>query len=316
MTVTVSPPDKESLSGGWYKPMGFTLQVIGNHPAVIIAADESFGRFGPMNPVEHPDFTFHFFEHSVVDDSPGKPVFREHDHLVYQTTGRGSTLVADTQKGLVFGYFSPATLANTAYFRWHFLELAFFRMLEARGLMGVHGAGVVKNNRAILLRAKSGSGKTTLAYAAARRGFRALAEDVVWLDRQRNRWWGMPWSFHLLPDAKELFPELIGYKPVLQTNNEMKLEVNLEELWPDSTLYTAEPGVVLFLERRPVGASRLEQIDRDTAHKLWPAGKAGLEMTSPHHKLYVDELLANNTYRLFFGDDIENAVGLLDTLVA
>ena len=44
--------------------------------------------------------------------------------------------------------------------------------------------------------------------------------------------------------------------------------------------------------------------------------KYGLEMTSPHHKPYVDELLSNNTYRLFFGDDIDNAVGLLDTLIA
>ena len=245
MTITVSPPEKEMLLHGWYQPMGFVLQIVTNHPAVIKAAEESFGRFGSTLPAERLDFTFHFFEHNVANDPPGQPVFREHGHLLYQTTGRASTLVADTDTGVAYGYFSLDTLTDTSYFRWHFLELAFFRMLEARGLMGVHGAALVKNNRAVLLRAKSSGGKTTLAYAAARKGFKALAEDVVWLDKQRGYWWGMPWSFHLLPDAKNLFPELAPYQPVLQTNKEMKLEVNLEELWPGSTTFSATPTFVL-----------------------------------------------------------------------
>ena len=107
--------------------------------------------------------------------------------------------------------------------------------------MGVHGAALAKNGRALLLRAQSGGGKTTLAYAGARRHYQALAEDVVWLDREQGRWWGMPWSFHLLPDAKTLFPELTPFEPILQTNDELKLEVNLEHVRPGSTTVSAKP---------------------------------------------------------------------------
>ena len=178
----------------WLQPLGFTLRIISNVPAIIEAAEVSFGGFGPAQATESPDFTFHLFEHDVDDGRPGQPIFRREESLLYQTTGRDSTLAADLAGGFALGYFSPSTLANPAFFRWHFLELALFQMLEAGGLMGVHSSALVKNGKAFLLRAPGGCGKTTLAYAGARSKFQALAEDVVWLDAQRNLWWGVPWS--------------------------------------------------------------------------------------------------------------------------
>ena len=298
----------------WFQPMGFNLRITSDSQTVIEAAEVSFGRFGPAKPTDMPDFTFRFFEHDVDAGQLGKPIFRMERNLLYQTTGPDSTLVADLAAGFAFGYFSATTLAHQAFFRWHFLELAFFIMLESKGLMGVHGAALVKNGKAILLRAQSGDGKTTLAYAGARSKFRALAEDVVWLDRQRNLWWGMPWSFHLLPDAKKLFPELVSYSPVLQTNGEMKLEVNLEDIRPGSTTVSAQPGAVVLMERLVGGKSKLEPVDQATARRLWEAGRTGLEMKLPHHAQYIEALLNQRIYRLYFGDDIETSLGLLEPL--
>lgn len=307
--------DHSNLQTVYFQPMDFCLQIISNSPKVIAAAETSFGRFGPARPSETPDLTFRFFEHNLDDGPPNKPVFRMDGSLLYQTTGRDSTLVADLDRGLAYGNFSPTTLANQAHFRWHFLELAFFVMLEARGWMGVHGAALVKNGLAILLRAPSGGGKTTLAYAGARRTYQALAEDVVWLDREQQRWWGIPWSFHLLPDAKKLFPELAKHEPVLQTNNEMKLEVDLETVRPGSTTVSARPGPVVFVERRVGSHSLLEAIDMAEAQALWPAARTGSEMTRPHHQAHLKTLLTNNPcYRFYFGDDIEQGVTLLDRL--
>lgn len=295
--------------------MGFSLCLISNSPAIISAAETSFRRFGPPQAVEPPDFTFRLMAHALDDGPPAQPVFRMEGDLLYQTSGRDSTLVADLSGGFAFGYFSPTTLANPAFFRWHFLELAFFMMLESRGLMGVHGAALVHNGQAVLLRAQSGGGKTTLAYAAAAGGkFQALAEDVVWLDGRQSLWWGMPWSFHLLPDAKKLFFELAPYEPVLQTNGEMKLEVNLETIRPGSTTVSARPKAIVLVERLAGGKSRLEALDPAEARAIWPAGSTGLEMKLPHHQTHLEALFQHKTYRLYFGDDIKKGVDLLGSV--
>lgn len=298
-----------------FQPMGFTLAVTSNSRAILEAAQVSFGRFGPAPPETPPDFTFRLFAHDVDEEPAGRPVFHMDGHLLYQTTGRGATLVVDVAAGVAFGNFSAATLANPAYFRWHFLELAFFVLLEARGWMGVHGAALAHKHKAVLLRAQSGGGKTTLAYAGARRKFQALAEDVVWLDPTRKLWWGTPWFFHLLPDAKRLFPELEPHIPILQTNAELKLEVDLETIRSNSTTVSARPGAILFVERLPGGPSRLEPLDEAQARALWPAGQTGWEMQLPHHPAHLNRLLSENPcYRFYFGDDIDRGVDLLEPL--
>jgi hypothetical protein len=311
------PPKLDPHFGeAWFQPMGFIVQLVTNHPSILAAAETSFGRFGSTLPTAAPDFTLRLFAHQMDDGQPGTPVFRIEGSLLYQTTGRDSTLVADLERGVVFGYFSPTTLANPAFFRWHFLELAFFMFLEARGLMGVHGAALVKDGQGVLLRARSGGGKTTLAYAAVTRGpFQALAEDVVWLDGRQPLWWGMPWSSHLLPDATKFFPELAAYKPILQTNGEMKLEVNLETIRPGSTTTTAQPKAIVLVERVTDRRSRLELVSAEQAQAAWAAGAAGLEQKLPHHQAHLEALISQHRiYRLYFGTEIAAAVGLLESI--
>ncbi len=303
------------ISESFFQPMGFSLRLLSNSPAIVNAATASFGRFGPATPTDAPDLTFHLFAHALEEPPPGSPTYRTAGDLVYQTTGV-STLLADRGRGLAYGYFSPQVLANPAYFRWHFLELAFFVMLARRGLMGVHGAAIARNDQAILLRAPSGGGKTTLAYAAARHRFQALAEDVVWLDFAEERWWGTPWHFHLLPDAKKLFPELAGHEPVLQINQECKLEVDLEQLRAGSTTVSARPGPIVLVQRTPGQPSRLEPLPLPSARSLWLAAQTGAELAYPDYHRHLDALLDDNAYRLTSGDDFESSLDLLETLIA
>lgn len=302
----------------WFQPMGFSLHIITDSPAVLAAAETSFGGYGPARPGPTPDFTFRLFQADAPPEAgpPAQPVFHTEGDLACQTLGTEARLVADRATGRVEGRFSARILANPPFFRWHFLEFAFFVMLAGRGVMGVHASALAKNGRAILLRAQSGGGKTTLAYAGARRKFQALAEDVVWIDWQRQVWWGAPWSFHLLPDAKNHFPELAPYEPVLQTNGEMKLEVNLEHVRPGSTAVCARPGPVVLVERAPGQKSRLEPVGLPEAKAAWQAGYAGGEREFPDYERRVEALLGDNTYRLYFGDDIEGSVDLLEPLFA
>jgi len=234
-----------------------------------------------------------------------------------QRAGSAARLVADRAAGRAWGRFAPHVLAAPAYFRVHFLELALFVMLAPRGLMGVHAAACVRGGRAVLLRAPGRGGKTTLAYAAARRRFQALSEDVVWIDAARGCWWGTPWWFHLRPEAGALFAELAGRAPEVTLRGEPKLAVEMEALRAGSTVPRARPGPVVLLGRRR-GRSRVEPLGALAALDRWAAGSAGTEADFPGYGRRVRELLAGNAWALEVGDgaaEIERALDLIERLL-
>ncbi len=297
------------------KPMGYTLLVSSNSSAIIDTARTAFGRFGEPVADAPVDFTFRMFAHNQsTGKSPGTPRFRRDGNLLHQSAGYDNTLAADLAAGAAFGYLSQAVVQNVSFLRRHFLELALFQMLETRGWMGVHAAAPAKNGQAILLRAPAGGGKSTLTFAGLRSGFQLLSEEVTWIAPGGDVWWGIPWWLHLLPDARHLFPELAGFEPVLQANGEMKLEVDVEQIRPGSTIFTAQPGPLVFLERTPDGTSQLEQIDEAAARKLWPAAQTGLESQLAHHSAHINRLLQRPVFRLTAGDDIQANLNLLESL--
>lgn len=202
-----------------------------------------------------------------------------------------------------------------AAFRSHVLLYGFLSQLRDHGLMAVHGSALVKDGRAVLLRGPGGVGKTTLAYAGARGRFRLLSEDVVWVDLRDRLWRGIPWHVHLLPDASRLFPELAGRPAVLESAGKMKLEVDLDTVRPGSTATEARPGPIALLEREPGASSRLEPLDPAAAWELWRRSPAGTEEDFPGYAHQVGDLLKNGAWRLRLGTDLDEALGLLETLL-
>lgn len=302
----------------WFRPLGLSLRLVTDSPAVRDAAEAAFGGFGGLGPGEpgNPDFTLRLFAHGVDDELPLRTVLREDGPLVYQSAGRGSTLVLDRQAGVGFGYFSPAVLADPVFFRWHFLDLALFYLLESRGFLGLHGAALARDGRSLLLRAPSGSGKSTLVYAASRRRFQALAEDLVWLAPGDAEVWGMPWTFHLLPDAVGLFPELDGRASTVRHNGEAKVAVDLERMRPGSTAPRATLAGIVLLRRDPGGRSHLEPAGPEEIHDGWKTGAAGREAQAPGYEDRIGALLRTlPVHRLHLGDDLEAALDLLEPLL-
>ena len=250
--------------------------------------------------------------------------------MIFNALGR--TLLLETGSDAIlalakdtFGRFGPAVgspdvvlhlpsqpLDNPATFRSEVLLLGFLSRLRQHGLMAVHGSAVVRDGRAILLRGPSGSGKTTLAYAAARSRFQALAEDVVWIDLEAGLWRGIPWFFHLLPDASRLFPELAGIPAVWESAGKIKLEVDLDSIRPGSTVTEARPGPVVLLER--AAANGLEPVGPAEALDLWRRCPAGTEESFPGYGGHVEEILKDGAWRLRLGTDLEGALDLLETL--
>jgi hypothetical protein len=314
-----------------YLPMGLVLELVTNSTLILEAAHGCFGGFGDVCgiggdggaggdgavPVERPpDLVLRLFaegEEPAADED--QPLLRCSGPYLYQASGGGSVLVADRAAGMAFGHLAPSTVANVPLLRSRYLEAALGYLLECRGFVGLHGAAVARGGRGLLLRGRSGQGKTTLAYAAARRGMRAVAEDVVWVDTGGARWWGMPWRFHLLPDARRLFPELAGLPPVRQLNDEWKVEVDLEEMRRGSTAASAAPGPVVLLERRTGAASSLEAVAPDAARRAWLDGSAEREAEVPAYEAAMDALLRGGAWRLRLGDDLDAAVDLLGSLL-
>jgi hypothetical protein len=216
---------------------------------------------------------------------------------------------------VAFGHLAPATVADMPLLQSRYLEAALGYLLECRGFVGVHAAAVARGGRGLLLRGRSGQGKTTLAYAAARRGLQAVAEDVVWVETARQRWWGRPWTFHLLPDARQLFPELAGLKPERQLNDEMKLVVDLELVRRGSTAPSAAAGAVVLLERQRGRASALVALEPAAARREWDEGSAARESEPPAYGGAVDRLLRHGAWKLRLGDDLEAALDLLEPLL-
>lgn len=90
----------------------------------------------------------------------------------------------------------------------------------------VHAAAVVRRGQGYLLVGGSGSGKSSLAYALVREGFELLAEDYVFVRSGPDgpELLGSPRSLRLLPDARQIFPELTDRPIRRQVNGELKIE--------------------------------------------------------------------------------------------
>ena len=296
--------------------MGVRLRLLTNHPEVIRAADVSFRGFGSAQPASSADVTLRLWVHDVESQALPEPGFRAAGALVYRTAEHHSTLMADRESGLAWGYLSPSVIARPAYFSYHFLEFAFYVMLPSRGLMPIHASAFVKQGRALLIRAPSGRGKTTLVYAALRRGFQALAEDVVWIDAARQVWRGLPWRFRLPPDTQRFFPELGAYDPVLEINGVPRMEIEVAREQPGSAVVCAQPGPVVLLRRRPGRCSRLTSLDAAAARALWFEAWSGSETDVAGYHRYVNDLLRHGAYRLDCGEDLDQALDLLEPLLA
>jgi hypothetical protein len=304
-------------------PMGLRLHVETNDARILQVARSSFGRYPtPANVGKLPDVTMRLLVHDVDDGLPAseraRTLFRLSGDSFYVTAGRDAVMAGDFARGTVFGFLPPSLVADSEFIRQHFVESGFYLFLRSHGFVGMHGAGLVKNGNAVMLRAQEGTGKSTLAFACIRRGYQLLGEDVVWVHwaSQRQEWWGAPWTLNLLPDAARFFPALKDRETTVMPNGEHKIVVDLERIMPHAAVVTTPPGILVFLERHAGAASGTVRVTPQEAFQRFinPLG----EPAGPSHVGYTtaaEQLLAKPSYVLRMGSDIESAVSALDTIL-
>src|SRR4029077_3385941 len=177
--------------------------------------------------------------------------------------------------------------------------------------------GVVRGDRGIVLQGPAGAGKSTLAMACARRGFGVFAEDAVFVHIRSAglEWWGMPWVQWLLPDARDLFPEIAGLPDHVRPNGESKIDVEVDLVHPGRAVPRAAPGPIVLLSRGDGGPTRTERVEgadlSDVLEVHWPWDGGW----SDEHEAGAQSLGDHGVFRLRVNGPPDEAVDALEALV-
>lgn len=326
-----------------YGLMAETVVFQTNDPALVSAADASFGRFPTPADGRDPLIIRLFTEAApgrpATDRAPttdGESVTRSRSEreeprteaggIVHRTQGGQYLIVGpqdvaavELEAGVAVGWVSAATADAAGRVRYSFIEAMGLSMLTtaARGYFSIHAAGVARAGIGLALHGPAGAGKSTLAIACARRGMDVFAEDAVFVRivPAGIELWGMPWVHRLMPDAPRFFPELAGLQPRRQPNGEQKLEIDLDVLYPGRAVPSARPGPIVILERGSGGGTHIERLDaadaEDAVEVIWPwesGWTAQLEQGAR-------QLIAGGVYRLHVNGTPDEAVDALDELL-
>lgn len=315
-TIPHEQPTHEVLLAALGEPLLFQT----NYEPFVAAAVDTFGRF-PAPPKNKEPLVVQIFVRSGNQPetaSAPRPRLVVHNqrHLVYLSVGAANTAVADLHTGFAFAMLDPALASDVPFVRYAFIEALPQVLLGGRGYVPIHAACVVKNGVSLMLCAPAGTGKSTLALACLRHGYQILAEDVVQVHVPPPlQLWGIPWKFHLLPDAMRFFPELTHQQPHLQTNGEWKLELDLDKLYPGSTITQASVGRIIFLERDPARPLCLEPLSLEAARAQFEPIWSWDLPWPPMFEQQLGQLLGQGVYRLHMNGSPDEAIGLLNNLV-
>ena len=289
-----------------YGLMAESLLFQTNDPNLLAAADASFGRF-PLPTDDRPPLVVALFSEAPRDGDgegdrgPGRVAHRvSGDHYLI-TGGPHEVAIVDGARGVAWGSVSAATAADRAAVRYSFIEAMSLSMLgRNRGYLVIHAAGVVRNGIGVVIGGPAGSGKSTLAMACARRGFGVFAEDAVFARvlPASIELWGLPWTQRLLPDARDLIPETAGIEGRRQPSGEVKIEIDLDVVFPGRAVPCAPAGPLVELVRGTGGSTRIEPIEEDL-ELLWPWDGGW----SPDHERGAARLAAQPRYRLHMNDN-------------
>ncbi len=303
-------------------PMGLCVQLETNDRDLLQATRESFGRYPRLNTATTPDIMMRLFADEVDDalEPQRRPqsLFRLQGDYFYISAGRDAIVMGDRPRGRAFGFLPRSLVRHHDFLRMNFINGIVFAILMTRGFVGMHGAGLVKEGRSLMLRAKPGSGKSTLAFACVRRGYQLLGEDQVWVhwDSPQQEWWGAPWTLSLLPDAKNIFPELADYSLTVMFNGERKIVTDLDIVAPGAAVTTTLPGILVFLERHTAPGSQIFSVEPREAYRRFlmtiiePPGPSQVGYTTA-----AEQLLARRAYMLRVGTDLDAAVNAVDELL-
>jgi hypothetical protein len=301
---------------GTFHPMGLSVQISTNSPAVLDAARESWGSLKKM--FAYPPVRLR------IGVLPGgsterltAPVFRNQQHLMSIVTDAENFMICDFRRGFAYGFVTQAAAENSAYLRGHIIETSGNLLLVASFLTPLHGACLSRHGRGVLLCGDSTAGKSTLAYACARAGWKFLSDDFCCLIRNRDGRVviGHPRGMRFRAPTLDLFPELKLQRLTPRLNGGPAVEVDTASIPGIETLSHCSIDHIVFLNRSASHPPAFYQYSKERA-KSWFESviSYGEVAVRTEQKESLRELFSAEVVEFRY-DDLALAVPALDAFV-
>jgi len=299
---------------GIFFPLGYSIEIATNSPAVLAAATESFGHMSSSREDTRLQIRIGV-SGGGSSACPPEPTRREFNHLYSLVADVENQTLLDLETGTNFTWLTPAAVDNRLYFRSNFLEKTVYLLLGATVVTDIHAACVSKNGKGILLCGETGAGKTTLAYACARAGWTYTSDDTSYLINNASspRVTGHSHRVRFRPSAKQLFPELEGHAVTPRMEGKPSIEVSILELPVPRAAAEAEVHSIVYLKRYPSASGKLVRLpvgtaSRRTGEELYSAGQIRAK-----HLKSLEALNEVPTYELEYYD-LDAAIETLESL--
>ena len=299
---------------GIFYPLGYAVEIVTNEPAVLEAANESFGHARLYRASTTLQVRIGVSE-GGDSECPPEPTRRQYNHLYSLVADVDNQALLDLRLCIGFAWLKKAAVDNRLYFRYNFLEKTVYLLLGSSVVTDLHAACVSKNGKGILLCGDSGAGKSTLSYACARAGWTYTSDDTSYLINSSSvlRVIGHSHRVRFRPTAKALFPELEGRELTPRLEGKPSLEIPTSELPGLITASEARVHSIVYLNRSASGTGKLVPLPAGTAtqrtrKELYSAG----EIRRKHEKI-LQVLSAIPTYELQYRD-LDHAIDQLELL--
>jgi hypothetical protein len=297
-----------------FYPLGYSVEIITNHQAVLQAAHESFGHAHYKRPSAALQVRIGISDcgESVC---PPEPTRREYNHLYSLVADVGNQALLDLRSCTSFAWLDVSAVRNRLYLRNNFLETIVYLLLGASVVTDLHAACISRNDKGILLCGASGAGKSTLAYACARSGWTYTSDDTSYLinDSAPPRVIGHSHRARFRPSARALFPELEVHELSPRLEGKPSIEVLTADLPIKHATSEVTVRSIVYLKRHPSAVGKLLRLPIGTAteracKELYSAGEI-----RTRHEVALKKLADIPTYELQYSD-LEEAMQLLNTL--
>jgi hypothetical protein len=307
--------DMELPLRGIFYPLGYAVEIITNEPAVLEAANESFGH-GHLSRTSATLQVRIGVSEGGDSKCPPEPTRRQYNHLYSMVADADNQALLDLRTCSSFVWVKKAAIENRLYFRFNFLEKTIYLLLGSSVVTDLHAACVSKNGKGILLCGDSGAGKSTLSYACARAGWTYTSDDTSYLINNSDvpHVIGHAHRIRFRPTAKALFPELEGRELTPRLEGKPSIEARISEFSGLVTAREARVHSIVYLNRCSSETGRLVPLPEGTGtqrmcKELYSAG----EIRAKHEQI-LEELSGIPTYELRYRD-LDHAIDQLDLLV-
>jgi hypothetical protein len=293
--------------------LGVPLDVETNDEPVLHAVAASLGQ--PRLPEQSDPLHVPVVRLRLSTDVSGtdRPQFRSrHPHLL-EIEGPGFRGSADARALTADLDLTRAALAERLLFQDTILATLTLFLVTRLDRQPFHAAALQHHGHTLLLTGPSGAGKSTLSYAAVRRGWNLLSDDVVYLQsRPQLRIWARSAQLYLAPAAAQWFAELAGQTPVLRDNGKQKLIVSTGTRHTQSS----ERAVVCLLQRS-TGAPECRALKlADALARLLERPEPGFEVFAGSIEPVLRTLLQSGAWLVQTGSDPRETIVALEQLLA